>query len=273
MKIKPVTLINIILSTVLLTSIVFSVTTENTGSSVQYPYDPWEDINDDGVINIYDVVQVCNSYGATGTPINKTALLLELLDRIKTLEDRVTALEENVTAFACMHEARINELEMNITMLETMVDTLNTTVVEHEFRMNSLNASYFDLLTRVGELEAKNLTQFIGRPAYDSGWVKLLIEEETPFEHNLNTTNVLVYIIGSKYSTGLDPHQHAYGGWADTNVGWDKYEGVWWHDLTTTHIKVFRTRDDDVLDNQYPWNYVRVMMWKIKNLLLQDLPS
>lgn len=35
------------------------------------PYNPWADLNNDGIINILDVVGVTGIYGATGTPITK----------------------------------------------------------------------------------------------------------------------------------------------------------------------------------------------------------
>jgi hypothetical protein len=41
-------------------------------------YDPWKDINDDGYIGIDDIVSVAENFGALGTPINKTELLLNL---------------------------------------------------------------------------------------------------------------------------------------------------------------------------------------------------
>jgi len=39
-------------------------------------YDPLMDVNDDGLINIVDIGKVAAAYGTSGTPINKTALLL-----------------------------------------------------------------------------------------------------------------------------------------------------------------------------------------------------
>jgi len=39
-------------------------------------YDPLLDVNDDGVINILDIYKVARAFGTSGTPINKTALLL-----------------------------------------------------------------------------------------------------------------------------------------------------------------------------------------------------
>jgi hypothetical protein len=40
----------------------------NVGSQTTMPYDPWADINDDGIIDIYDLVNMANKYGATGDP-------------------------------------------------------------------------------------------------------------------------------------------------------------------------------------------------------------
>jgi len=39
-----------------------------TGSQSVGMYDPWKDLNDDGVIDIYDLIGIANSYGTTGDP-------------------------------------------------------------------------------------------------------------------------------------------------------------------------------------------------------------
>ena len=39
-----------------------------TGSQSVGMYDPWKDLNDDGVIDIYDLIGIANSYGTTGNP-------------------------------------------------------------------------------------------------------------------------------------------------------------------------------------------------------------
>ncbi len=66
-------------------------------------YDPWYDINDDGKIDIKDVAGIAVKFGTSGTPINKTALLLELLDEVNVLKlnqslfaERVAVLEAEV---------------------------------------------------------------------------------------------------------------------------------------------------------------------------------
>lgn len=81
MKITSSMLLNIMLLTILSASFFLVNTTANTSNyeTASAKYDPWRDLNDDGIINIYDVVMVTGIYGSTGTPINKTALLLTRL--------------------------------------------------------------------------------------------------------------------------------------------------------------------------------------------------
>ena len=81
-----------ILVTFCLTSTLFMIVPIN--SQTETPeYDPWVDLNDDGTIDIFDIVKVAVAFGAEGTPINKTALLLELEARIDALNATVMALE------------------------------------------------------------------------------------------------------------------------------------------------------------------------------------
>jgi len=74
-------------------------------------YDPWFDINDDGKIDIKDVAGVAVKYGSEGTPINKTALLLELQTRIDSLNASLIDLEAYLETRIADLEARIVDLE------------------------------------------------------------------------------------------------------------------------------------------------------------------
>ena len=55
-------------------------------------YDPWYDLNDDGKIDMRDIGGMARKFGTTGTPINKTELLLDLQAKIDALNDTIDSL-------------------------------------------------------------------------------------------------------------------------------------------------------------------------------------
>ncbi|MGD8566021.1 MAG: hypothetical protein PVF96_06705 [Candidatus Bathyarchaeota archaeon] len=57
-------------------------------------YDPWYDVNDDGKIDMRDIGGMARKFGAEGTPINKTELLLDLQAKVDVLNATVTSLKE-----------------------------------------------------------------------------------------------------------------------------------------------------------------------------------
>ena len=97
-------LIITILATFCLTATLFMIIPSRGASS--YQYDPWKDLNDDGKIDGKDIAWVAKLYNTQGTPINKTALLLELQARIDSLNASVVQLQE-----------RTNELETQLIIL------------------------------------------------------------------------------------------------------------------------------------------------------------
>lgn len=70
-----------LISVVLLTLVFTPLSGQQDGS-----YDPWLDYNNDGIIDINDLAALGYIYGSSGKAINKTALLLDLLDRVEALE-------------------------------------------------------------------------------------------------------------------------------------------------------------------------------------------
>ncbi len=225
MKIKPLALVNIVLATVLLTSIVFSVMTGNTSSSVQYPYDPWVDHDHDGDIDIYDVVYLCARYGSKGTPINTTALLLELLSKIDSLNTTVI------------------ELENTINYLNTTVINLNETVIY-------LNSTFLGNIP-IGTILpwAKNLA---GVPAIPDNFVECngqILDDPESLLHgqimpNLNGFNggTQRFLRGSTTSGakgGSDTHSHTgstggVAGWSGKNHVQSGSNGIQhYHDFVT----------------------------------------
>jgi len=110
MKVATLTLVTLLIASMFFVGI--------TTSTVEY--DPWVDLDDDGDIDMFDVVNMAGRYGTSGTPINKTALLLELQSKIDSLNASLIELKDwaNTTAEKLEQTKTIRFYEPN----ETMVD-------------------------------------------------------------------------------------------------------------------------------------------------------
>jgi hypothetical protein len=121
-----------------------------------------------------------------------------------------------------------------------------------------------NLESRIETLESQAIPQgFVAAPAYDSGWVAISQSETLTLTHNLDTTELFVYVIGKDAITdgffipsgGIN--QIYYGTGTDSGNG---YRGLCWLNLDDTTIQVFRAHSDLKFDE------VRVMLWKIQEL-------
>jgi hypothetical protein len=89
--------ISIILFTLIMGSLfLVNVSVSDFPPAPEGEYSPWGDLNDDGIINIFDIVWLSSRYGTTGTPLNVTELLLELDMRVDVLNASMLSLEEQV---------------------------------------------------------------------------------------------------------------------------------------------------------------------------------
>ncbi len=102
----------------------------------------------------------------------------------------------------------------------------------------------------VGKYLEREGTGYVNAPAYDSGWITPNINDETIIEHDLGTTEVLVYVLGN--NTELNTiHQFRYGG---DCTRLPRYRGVMWYKMNNTHISLWTYRDEVRLD------YLRVQI-------------
>lgn len=132
------------------------------------------------------------------------------------------------------------------------------TISELQSKVDGLNAIIAELEARVSELESQPNTGFLSKPAFDSGWVNVGHGQYRIFTHNLNTTEVLVYVLGNTSATGYKINQMFYGGTRTSDMTYT--EGLFWYALTNTTIHIRRYYDDLF------WEQVRVMIWKIQLL-------
>jgi len=84
-------------------------------------YDPWIDVNDDGVIDISDLVIMVGSIPSSGQKINKTALLLELQTRIDSLNSSLLNLEAYLNTKIVTLETSLVELQSRLEALEARI--------------------------------------------------------------------------------------------------------------------------------------------------------
>ena len=102
-------------------SLLFEVIPINSQSAGEY--DPWIDINDDGKIDMKDVGTVARAFGASGTPINKTELLLELQDRVSDLAGRIavfnTTCADGIIETVSKYWEPIPDMKLHLTINRT----------------------------------------------------------------------------------------------------------------------------------------------------------
>jgi uncharacterized coiled-coil protein SlyX len=205
-----------------------------TFSSSVGDYNPWLDMNDDGFIDGSDLIQIARAFGTAGDPVNKTELLYNVSDTLTSLLAKIDSLNATVIE----QQNIINNLNNTVLELQNTTSYLNTTV-------NYLNQTVIVL----------NSTKGLGAPDNDSGWIPIGQGSEIIYTHNLNTTDLLVYMIG-KFNDSSSPyiHQIQYG--SDNNYGLPT-AGARWYDLTSTTIRVRREIGDQ------NWVWVRLIFWKI----------
>lgn len=134
-------------------------------------YDPWMDLNDDGIIDPQDLQLLASIYSKSGTPINKTERLLELEARMDSLNATVILLENELSV-----------VQTNVSDLQTSIDSLDTRLSDLETRVSAFETSYADLESRVSDLEAtpSNWVQSVsvsipsaGHPSPYTSWADL----------------------------------------------------------------------------------------------------
>ena len=107
-------------------------------------YDPWMDLNDDGIVNAQDLQLLASIYSSSGTPINKTEKLLELEARLDSL---------NVTLHTEYYDMTVCDV--------TFVDASGDTVTGYLYVLGEMNVTGY-LNAGLGTLYVDNVNGRVG---------------------------------------------------------------------------------------------------------------
>jgi hypothetical protein len=182
-------LVIVILATFCLTLTLFTILPagSNYKTSGIGEYDPWIDSNDDGRINILDCIILSGAFDTTGTPINKTALLLELQARIDSLNDSVLDLEAYLIARIASLETSLTTQQSKIASLNETIQLLETRIIDLEYNFSLLNpyvVSYNSTYNATGAGTTETLS-----------WVDM---PSTSVDISLNTTCYLLIMFSAE---------------------------------------------------------------------------
>ena len=150
---------------------------------------------------------------------------------------------------------------------DTEIATLNNQMSTLNNKISTLENTCMQLSQSLETLESLSDAGF-NTPDYDSHWMTIGQGDSVEVNHNLGTTNLLVYLIG-EYDDNYT-HQYAYGGneehYIEYEVTPDFYYnavekfgtlGAWWRTDGQDKIIVTRPSHDD------HWHEFRVMIWRL----------
>jgi hypothetical protein len=214
--------ISLALIAVLLLPAVLVGVTASVSTTGIHDYDPWCDLDDDGDIDIFDIVDIANRYGTTGTPVNKTELLYNVSD---TLADLLTQIET----------------------LQAQITTMTTNIVE----MNNTLTYLSETSTRFLYSDGLPVDLWIDSGIKDTGWVTVKSVAIPP--NTLLNRTVLLLLSWMAYKT-LSPQYLGFGRLTVNNVtvdSWDIYmiQHPEPYDGYEAHFTTYEVKRLDNVDN------------------------
>ncbi|UCD96409.1 MAG: hypothetical protein JSV35_07975 [Candidatus Bathyarchaeota archaeon] len=111
-------------------------------------YCPWCDFDDDGDIDIFDIVEIAGRYGYNGTAMNKTDLL-ESLSQLENLTQRIAVLE---TEFTWLNSTVVSHGD-ELGDMQNEIGQMNTTITMLQDELSILNASHTNLESTISVLQ------------------------------------------------------------------------------------------------------------------------
>lgn len=173
-------------------------------------YDPWLDSDHNGIIDIFDIVRLCNIYGTTGTPLNTTQLLLDLNTSLTELDLEIQDLQYQISNLESRCRIIPNgDFEKGMAMMaendiidwnyELVVHQGNPPIEKH-FYMN--NTHYYN---RFQSLYTYIKTQSVS-PFPGDNWVSQYLSTEQPAFTTADYVTLWIGGYGYTTSSRYDNH-------------------------------------------------------------------
>jgi hypothetical protein len=210
-------LIIAVLCTFCLTVTLFMVApTRSTSTMNGLQYDAWKDINDDGKLDILDIVQISSQYGATGTPINKTALLWELQTEMNNLNASILQLQSKITGL----ETSLASMNASIDNLKNRIDnvayTYNSSWADNGVWIYSYSRNEWHQIPEMSVSINLSRTSFVritfssdlGKPSY-GGMIRILVDSNIAYPGLITLKNTdSMYFSMDFYLPNVSPGVH-----------------------------------------------------------------
>lgn len=202
------------------------------------------------------------------TALNAT--VTELQTSNASLWTSLAQLKSEVDNINVTLSIRISTLEGQVATMSTTIAAMNATITQLSSSNAILNASVLECMSLIAEMNATFVSRMnvleteltslnatvaskLGAPDFDSGWVWINKGQSIILNHNLGTTDVMVYMMGYDNDSTHYTHQIGFGG--DNYFG--GAGGAYWYELTSTTIKTTRAADDN------DWHMIRALIWKV----------
>jgi prefoldin subunit 5 len=215
-----------------------------TWSSQSVPeYNPWLDLDDNGKVNIMELLMEAKSFGASGDPINKTALLYNVNDTFTSLLSRIDSSNASLIDLRNRVAALENSMIPNASLIElsSKIDSLNASLLDVQNRATSVEGRASALETTVNQLE-NNITML-------QGSINSLDSAVTILESTVATLQTNFAIMNASIASLNDRVSALEANYSVTNLDLAPYAIPF--TMTYSDLHNFTTETNDYVDMPY----------------------
>jgi hypothetical protein len=213
------------------------------------PGEPWREV--------YDIIDVLKS--KIDVLSKENAELKHMLENHRHNYSDIDIDQDDLRAIFSNYTFYYSDIYDNLTDIRSQLENHTHDYSELTGEIPAHNHNYSDIINQpliLDETDVINLIEnyTFGEPDFDSGWQSIEENTELILNHNVNTTDVFVYIIGK--NEDLQTHQIFYGGDKLINENFRTLDGIYWYSNENS-IYVKRLMTD------INWIMIRIVIWKL----------